>query len=712
MAGVQSRQVWEISRQMIKDIQLKDFIAHKNTKIEFCKGVTIFVGHNGSGKSSIIDAITFALFGKHTRKSNKNLVRRGANSAMVQMNFMLNSKEFQAARTLSGSGSQSFSQFSLVSDGNQTINKPIVGGERKQFGESMSGEIAKVLGLDYDKLRVAAVVQQGELVRIVEAQPKEFKELLNGLIGIDRLDSAYDTMREVITGFRERLRDELGYTDEEIPKVEKLIYEKGLELKQSVSILTEYNDEKRSLEYKMSELEKEIEKLEPLIQRTQELQNRENLLVRHVNEKRELLSSEVMRIERMIKEAKSSLQVLEGREEVQMRLQMIKAEVEELQSKMEENEGMAGKLRGFLECAGRLKVVDGKCPVCNSSVTKVNEMFDIVHIQSEIKRRAEEKSKLQMARIALKKEEQQLSGQDKRISAAEKFLSNNSISSDNDLVKMEKDLVIKKKDLGQLPAEIRKVDNDPLMLAIDGISRTLAEEIVTMREQIKGFNHQQYTDSKLERTKLLQKLQNASAKMGEYQRVIKDAQKEIDSAEAAIEQLHQAAEFTKILDKIRSVIFNRDGMVGMSLRSWALGVISMKASEYASLFNIGISRIELAERTREIAITCYGRQGEIDMDSLSGGEKVAVALALRLGIAYMMGSNKLDFVILDEPTTHLDEERRKALVKIMSEAFREGAGPLDQLIIITHDSDIFEDSEVDQVFRFVMTAEGSHVSKE
>jgi exonuclease SbcC len=57
---------------MIKDIQLKDFIAHRDTKLEFGKGVTIFVGHNGSGKSSIIDAITFALFGKHTRKSNKN----------------------------------------------------------------------------------------------------------------------------------------------------------------------------------------------------------------------------------------------------------------------------------------------------------------------------------------------------------------------------------------------------------------------------------------------------------------------------------------------------------------------------------------------------------------------------------------------------------------------------------------------------------------
>ena len=63
---------------MIKDLHIQDFIAHKDTKLEFEKGITIFVGHNGSGKSSVIDAITFALFGEHTRRSSKNLVRRGA----------------------------------------------------------------------------------------------------------------------------------------------------------------------------------------------------------------------------------------------------------------------------------------------------------------------------------------------------------------------------------------------------------------------------------------------------------------------------------------------------------------------------------------------------------------------------------------------------------------------------------------------------------
>ncbi|MFL6309359.1 MAG: AAA family ATPase [Nitrososphaera sp.] len=697
---------------MIKDIQLKNFIAHKDTKIEFCKGVTIFLGHNGSGKSSIIDAVTFSLFGKHTRKSNRNLVRRGANHAMAQMHFALNSKEFEATRVLNGSGLQSFSQLVLVSDGDKKVNKPIVGGERRQFGESMSVEIARVLGLNYEKLRVAGVVQQGELTRIVEAQPKEFKELLNGLIGIDRLDSAYETMRNVIIGFRERLRDEIGYTDEEVPKVESLLEQKEKQLKEGSSLLKEFEDERSLLEEKLAHLENEIERMEPVIQKTQELQNCEKLLVRHVIERRSHLSTEVNRMERVVIEAKNLLEVLKTKEEVQIRLKMIKAESEEIHSKLEENEGIIGKLHGFLECASKLHIADGKCPVCNSTVTKINEMYNLDHIQLGISRRSEEKYKLQVAKVELKKEEQELLEQDKKIVAAEKFLSNNSILSENDLAPIEEDLDSKKNYLAKLPPQIAYVGDDPFKLVIDGISKTLAEEIIALRRKISGLSVQQYTDAKLERTRLIQELQNASARTGEYRRVLSDAQAAIDSAKHAIDQLRQAYEFAKVLERIRSVIFNRDGMVGISLRSWALGVISQKASEYASLFNIGISRIELTEEAREVAITCYGRQGEIDMDSLSGGEKVAIALALRLSIAYMMGSNKLDFIILDEPTAHLDEERRRGLVRILSDAFREGVGPLTQLIIITHDSEIFENSEVDQIFRFTMTTDGSCISRE
>lgn len=697
---------------MIKDLELKDFISHKDTKLEFGRGITVFVGHNGSGKSSVIDAITYALFGEHTRKANKNLVRRGCQGqAMVQMRFTVNSKEFQATRSLAPSGSAAFSQLELLSENGTAVNKKLAGGERKQYGESTSAEVAKVLGLDYKKLRVAAVVQQGELVRIVEAQPKEFKELVNGLIGIDRLDLAFSTMKDVVSGFRDRLRDETGYSDEDIPRVQQLVADKEKELAQTESVLKEFEDEKALLEGKIASLEREMERLEPMIAQSRELATREELLLRHVREKRMQLETEASKIERTVGEAGDALTLVAGRDETQMRLKMVGAELEEVQSKMVENEGDAGRLKGFLECAGQLQVRDGRCPVCGSKVEKVDSMFDTSHIQEEISKKEKERSKLQMGKVELAREQKQLAELDRRIASAEKFLADNSIESSGDVEKLEQNLAEMKAGLAKLPKTITRVE-DPAMLAIDDHSRSLAAEIASLREKVRGFSQSSYTNAKLEKGALAQKLQEANRRMGNHQRAIDDARKTIDSAKIALGRLVQASEFVGMLDKIRSHVYNRDGTVGMSLRSWALNTVSKKASEYASLFNIGISRVELAEKARDIVITCYGKNGEVDMDSLSGGEKVAVALAVRLGIAYMMGSSKLDFVILDEPTTHLDEERRKALVRIISDAFREGAGPLAQLVIITHDADIFEDSEVDAVFRFCMTSDGSQVARE
>lgn len=698
---------------MIKDVEIKDFISHRDTKLEFTRGITVFVGHNGSGKSSVIDAVTYALFGKHTRgNGSKNLFRRGGQGqALVRLRFTLNTKEFQATRFLAPSGSAAFSQLELLSENGKAVNKKLAGGERRQFGESTSTEVAKVLGLDYEKLRVAAVVQQGELVRIIESQPREFKELINGLIGIDRLDKAFSTMKEVVSGFRDRLRDEIGYTDQDMPRVQAQVEQDLKKLREEERLASEYVEEKTRLEENLRHLDREIEAMEPMKNKAMEIQVKEKRLIKHITERREQVSTEIAKLERIAREARNALAFLQGREENRTRLLMAKDEIDDVQKQLESSESQAGKLHGLLECAGRIRITEGRCPVCNSAVTKINEMFDSDHIRIEIERAAKEKSRLQVERVKLRKEEQKLAEEERKIAQAEAFLASNSINSLDDVANIESDLAPKKLAVSRLPKEILKV-SDPFMLVIDDSSKSFAEEIALLREQAKSFSMARYTSAKDERWKTLQKLQDASASLGAHQKAVEDLRSAIDSDRKALARLEQASEFVRMLEKIRANVYNRDGAVGMSLRSWALATVSKKASEYASLFNIGISRIELKEEKREIAITCYGKNGEVDMDSLSGGEKVAVALAVRLGIAYMMGSSKLDFVILDEPTTHLDEERRKALVRIISDAFREGAGPLAQLVIITHDADIFEDSEVDTVFRFYMTSNGSQVVQE
>jgi exonuclease SbcC len=107
---------------------------------------------------------------------------------------------------------------------------------------------------------------------------------------------------------------------------------------------------------------------------------------------------------------------------------------------------------------------------------------------------------------------------------------------------------------------------------------------------------------------------------------------------------------------------------------------------------------------------CYSNNEVLDLESLSGGEQVSVALALRLGMASLLGAQNLNLMILDEPTTHLDSEHRKALVGVLSQLsnLTNVRIPM-QFIIISHDAEIFDDSTVEQIYKFETAHQESSV---
>jgi exonuclease SbcC len=699
---------------MIKAIELVNFISHSRTLLAFNRGVTIFVGHNGSGKSSIIDAITFALYGQHTRKTNKNLVRRGSEVSWLNLRFSVGSKEYNAYRRLGSNGQSQLAKFDQVLDSGNIVEKNVVSGERKQFGDSMSGEIAKTLGIDYKKLRVAAVVQQGELSSIIDSKPKEFKELLNSLIGIDRLDTAYQTMYEVVDRFRERLRDKNGgFDDKQIASIKSAIQSRNTDLQDAENQLKKLEAQRDMLKEQIFHTENEIQRMEPLILQSRELHSTEDALVKYVTSKRISMAQEVERLEGLVSETRESRKAISVKEEVEINLQMIKSEIEDMENRIVLNERENGRLNGVLDCAKRIEIRDdGTCPLCGSPVqVEIQNIFDLNIIETEIRRKIEERKKLLTEKVGLKTEEKIMEEKEKKIESAEMFLASTCVEGSKSILDLESELERGKSDLLRIPEILTKI-NDPRELVIDDFSKSLVDNIINLRSQTKGLKMQDYTNSKLKKTKLSNELLDLNAKLGGIEVIIRECKNTIDTSNKILLALEDAVELLNNLEKIRSKVFNRDGPVALRLRSWVLKVLSAKASEYLSMFKIGISKIELTEKARDVQVTCYGTYGDIDMDSLSGGEKVAVALALRLAIAQMVSLNKLDFIILDEPTIHLDEERRKSLVNIISDFFKEGLGPLSQIIIITHDAEIFEDSDVDGVFRFTMGANGSVVVPE
>ena len=192
---------------------------------------------------------------------------------------------------------------------------------------------------------------------------------------------------------------------------------------------------------------------------------------------------------------------------------------------------------------------------------------------------------------------------------------------------------------------------------------------------------------------------------------IKKMNSEIEKLGTILNDVKQVQGYVGELEEIQNVVYNRDGPVGKSLRSWSLEVISEKASEYLEKLNTKIQRISLSEKTRDVNISCYSRNTTLELESLRGGEQVSIALALRLGMAHLLGASNLNFMILDEPTTHLDSERRKSLVNVLSQLtnIKENNSSM-QFIIITHDAEIFEDSTVENIYKFEPSQNGTIVS--
>jgi len=69
-------------------------------------------------------------------------------------------------------------------------------------------------------------------------------------------------------------------------------------------------------------------------------------------------------------------------------------------------------------------------------------------------------------------------------------------------------------------------------------------------------------------------------------------------------------------------------------------------------------------------------------------------------------------MILDEHTAHLDSERRKSLVNVLSQltSLKEDDSSM-QFIIITHDAEIFDDSSVENIYKFESNPNGTVISR-
>jgi exonuclease SbcC len=144
------------------------------------------VGPTGSGKSTVIDAVCFALYGSVPRYEDRRLTRYvvtlGASEARVSLTFELEGAGYTATRVVrrSSKGTVSTKEARLErtdADGTTTM---LAGAERE-----MNAKVEGLLHLDFDDFTKCVVLPQGEFARFLRAKGDERRELLIKLLNLE-----------------------------------------------------------------------------------------------------------------------------------------------------------------------------------------------------------------------------------------------------------------------------------------------------------------------------------------------------------------------------------------------------------------------------------------------------------------------------------------------------------------------------------------------
>ncbi len=483
------------------------------------------------------------------------------------------------------------------------------------------------------------------------------------------------------------------------------------EIEKAKPIKNELESKKKKFEKELTSLQEKLEKESPKESKLNEMEERKSDLIRYARDAILSIQKEIAENERKIRDCEGCFEYVEAKKGTEKQLEELGTKIESIIEKIQQNSLQIERLKEQQALASKLKLKDDKCPVCDSKVNHLNPVFQVEHLKHEMSSLSKEIKNLEKQEELALDEKNKISRKFEQAIKAESTLQAHSIKNSKELDGIKQKILEQKNNIQKIPITL---NSGKLMEAssIDSHAKMLYDKIVLLEKETKGFNPEEFSNLKNSFEEKRRELSEIDQQFGAVIEKIKNGQEQISKKDKTLTELKLVKQYVSELDEIHQNIFNRDGSVATSLRSWALKTISEKASEYLTMMNTKIQRIFLSEKTRDISITCYSRNSILDLESLSGGEQVVVALSLRLGMAHLLGASNLNFVILDEPTTHLDEERRKSLVSVLSQLSDISHSSLRtplQFIIITHDAEIFEDSSVEKIYKFESSEQGTKV---
>ncbi|MGJ8455242.1 AAA family ATPase [Pseudothermotoga sp. U03pept] len=149
-------------------IEIRNFLGIEDCKVDFKEGVFLILGQNGAGKSSLLEAIVFALYGtgvRYGRKSPADYLHSGRSDCQVRFCFLRNGKKYEVLRRVKSSGG---TEALLIE------NDSVVATQRSNVDK----ELQRIFDTSYDSFIATFFLPQGRATYLLTAKRSEINDIV------------------------------------------------------------------------------------------------------------------------------------------------------------------------------------------------------------------------------------------------------------------------------------------------------------------------------------------------------------------------------------------------------------------------------------------------------------------------------------------------------------------------------------------------------
>ena len=627
-------------------------------------------GQNGAGKSSLLDALTWALFGEARGKDKDALINLGSKAAEVALTFKYEENIYRVQRTMPR-GKSTVLEFQ-IRDGEDW--RPLT----EKSARETQARIEQTLRLDYDTFVNASFFLQGKADEFTQKKAGERKAVLGNILGLE----IWETYKERAAERRKEIEKETAGIDRSIADIDAELAEeepRKRRLKELESDLKRLSEARKTQETALESLRRAAASLN---QRLAEEKARLEEERRGLKEQEKVISDQLSvtsALTAQIESTKKSLAETEERIAERSKLEENRnAAREQFATLKAENELRKIEMDELKARINQLKAAGGAaCPLCGQVLSEEHRRSTLEQLQNEGKEKGDRFRANKSSMDALAKQIANYESQAAKMGSAERERLNLSTS------------------ITQWTERIETIGNSAKNWETIGAKRLKEVEAILASEKY-AVEIKKPTVSLDEAERALFRLQeqenNKNQEVGGARQLVDVLvslrQRKVGCA-AEREEKQQLIVQHKTLERA----FGKDGVPALLIEQ-ALPQIETKANDLLDRLSDGRMSIRFAtqaeykDKKRDdlketLDIQISDGAGLRDYEMFSGGERFRVDFAIRLALSEVLAQRKgarLQTLVIDEGFGSQDTQGRQRLI----EAINTVRGDFAKILVITH----------------------------